>query len=75
MEILALVVMLMMLTVTVQAQQFSLVHRYAHLEGSPANSPGQGASPEYSALLKAHHRRRLAAVSYPLGGSGDVSVG
>ena len=74
MEIIALLVILMTLTLTIEAQQFSLVHKYAHLEGSPANSQGQGVSPEYSALLKAHDRRRLDAF-YPLGGSADLSIG
>ncbi|KAG0585599.1 hypothetical protein KC19_2G024200 [Ceratodon purpureus] len=74
MEIIALLVILMTLTLTIEAQQFSLVHKYAHLEGSPANTQGQGVSPEYSALLKAHDRRRLDAF-FPLGGSADLPIG
>jgi len=59
---------------TAMAQQFSVVHRYAHMEGSPANNAGRGASPEYAAVLRAHDRRRLAAVAdFPLRGDSDPS--
>jgi hypothetical protein len=75
MEAIALmVVVVVTLALGIQAQQFSLVHRYAHLEGSPANSQGRGASQEYSTLLKAHDRRRLAAF-FALNGSSDPSIG
>ena len=71
--IMAVVVTVMALKLTpvlvVEAQQFSLVHRYAQLAGSPANSRGQGASPEYAAMLSAHDRRRLAVIDFPLGGN------
>lgn len=70
--------LVVMASTLVDAQQFDLVHNYAHHEGSPANSWGRGASPEYSALLKAHDRRRLAGVvaDFPLSGDADpTSVG
>lgn len=72
--VLVVTVMAMIQAWTTKAQQFNVVHKYAHLEGSPANSGGQGASPEYAALLQAHDRRRLAAVAdFPLRGDDDPS--
>jgi hypothetical protein len=54
----------------VEAQQFGLTHRYAHLEGSPARSGGKGASQEYFETLVAHDRRRLVSfVTFNLEGS------
>lgn len=77
MEINALLVMAAALTLAVaEAQQFSVVHKYAHLDGSPATSQGQAASPEYSATLREHDRRRLAVVNFPLRGDSNVySIG
>jgi hypothetical protein len=62
---------------TSTAQQFNVVHNYAHLQGSPANNRGRGASSEYAALLRAHDRRRLAAVAdFPVRGDDDpTSIG
>lgn len=63
------------LTMVAQAQQFSLVHGYAHLEGSPASRRDQHMSREYFETLKAHDRRRLAAVvDFPLTGDDDPFV-
>lgn len=71
-SIAVLVAMLSM--VLVEAQQFGVVHNYAHLEGAPRD--GHCATPEYFATLKAHHRRRerqlLASVDFPLHGDADV---
>lgn len=54
----------------VEAQQFGLTRKYAHLEGSSAKSGGKGISPDHFETLKAHDRRRLAAVlDFPLNGS------
>jgi hypothetical protein len=54
----------------VQAQQFGVIHKYAHLEGSRANSLDEGRSRDYFETLKAHDRRRLATVlDLPLNGS------
>lgn len=74
---LVVVVVMAMGGVMVDAQQFDVVHNYAHHEGSPANSGGQGASQEYAALLKEHDRRRLASVAdFPLRGDDDpTSIG
>lgn len=76
---LALVVSLLtvMQAWTSTAQQFNVVHNYAHLQGSPANNRGRGASSEYAALLRAHDRRRLAAVAdFPVRGDDDpYSIG
>ncbi|KAG0571210.1 hypothetical protein M758_6G210100 [Ceratodon purpureus] len=71
------VLLMAMGSMMVGAQQFDVVHNYAHHEGSPANSGGQGASQEYSALLKEHDRRRLASVAdFPLRGDDDpTSIG
>jgi len=55
---------------TAEALQFSVVHKYAHLEGSPINRGNKGVTPEYFAMLQAHHRRRrlIAAIDFPLQG-------
>jgi hypothetical protein len=75
--VVAMAMAMAMAIVVVDAQQFSVVHNYVHHEGSPANTGGRGVSSEYSALLKAHDRRRLAVVAdFPLRGDDDpTSIG
>lgn len=80
--LLGTVLLMLVASLTVEAWQFKVVHKYAHLAGSPANSDDGSMSPEYFERLVEHHhqRRRLfAAAVFPLGGNGDpigpVAVG
>lgn len=61
-----------------EAVQFDVVHKYAHLAGSPLNNiwGRRGVSWEYFATLQAHHRNRrrlIRAAEFPLGGNGDIT--
>jgi len=71
------VLLMLVASVTVvEAWQFNVVHKYAHLEGSPANTDDSSMSPEYFETLVEHHhqrRRLLAPAVFLLGGSGDIT--